>query len=105
MVSKGFLVLLEGNTEAVKKIISVSCGEHGAISEASSVGSTISVVLNSLDNVSKTLLLELLLGNQSVDIVALDGNAPSGADLGGGFDAVRQLGCVFTAVVNFNPVL
>ena len=74
VVVENFLVLLEGNAEAIKKIISVGLAEHGAISEASCVSGAISVVLNSLNNVSESLLLELLLSDNGVEVIALDGN-------------------------------
>ena len=74
MVGKDLLVLLEGNTEAVEEVISVSLAEHGAISEAGCVGSAISVVLNSFNNVSESLLLESLLGEHGVEVIALHGD-------------------------------
>ena len=74
VLSKHLLVLLESNTKAVKEIICVSLGEHGGIGEAGSVGSAVSVILNSFDNVSESLLLESLLSEDGVDIIALDGN-------------------------------
>ena len=74
MLSKHLLVLLESNAEAVEEIISVSLAKHGAIGEAGSVGSAVSVVLNSFNNVSESLLPESLLSEDGVDIIALDGN-------------------------------
>ena len=74
MLGKHLLVLLESNAEAVEEIISVSLAEHGAISEAGSVGCAVSVVLNSFNNVSESLLPESLLSEDGVDIIALDGN-------------------------------
>ena len=74
VLCEDLLVLLEGNAEAIEEIISVGLAEHRAVCEASSVGSAVSMVLNSLNNVSESLGLELLLSNHGVEIIALDGN-------------------------------
>ena len=74
VVGKDLLVLLEGNAKAVKEIISVSLAEHGTVGEASSIGSAVSVVLDSFNDVSESLLLESFLGEHGVEVIALDGD-------------------------------
>ena len=74
VLSHNPLVLLEGDSEGVEEVLSVSLAEHLAVSERGAISGSITVLLNGLNNVSETLILKLLLSNESVDIIALLGN-------------------------------
>ena len=71
MFSKDSLMLFVGDSKAVEEVVSVSFREHGAIREWSAIGSGISVLLNSLNDVSEASLLQGLLGQDSMNISAL----------------------------------
>ena len=63
------LVLFESNGKAVKEIFSVSLAEWSAVLETSLVGVGVSVVLNSLNNVTESEFSESLLGEDRVTII------------------------------------
>ena len=63
------LALVEGNVQAVKKVLSVGIRELRRISEAGAIGLSVGVVLHSLNNVSQALLSEFLLGENHVQVV------------------------------------
>ena len=66
------LLLIEGNAEAVEQVLSVRVGEVTGVIEAQAVGLGVGVVLDGLNNVAETLLSEALLGEDSMDVRALN---------------------------------
>ena len=64
-------VLLECNTKAIEEIIGVSLGEHGGINERSLIGFAVTMLLNGLNNVAKTVSLQGLLSDDRVEVRAL----------------------------------
>jgi len=61
--------LVKGNIEAIQEVLSVSVWELGRVIEARAIGGGISMILNSLDNMTKTISLESLLSNDSMDVL------------------------------------
>ena len=74
MVTENSFILLESDTKAIEKVLSVGSGELGAVCEASAVSCGVGMVLYSFNDVSKTLSFESFLGEDNVDISAWLGN-------------------------------
>ena len=64
-----FLVLLVGNTEALKHVIDVGLAEQGAVLEAGQVGVNVIVIFDCFDYIALSVKLKELLGDKSVTIV------------------------------------
>ena len=63
-------VLLKSNTKAIKKIFGICRGEHRGISERCLKSFAVTVLLNSLNNISKTISLQSLLSENRVEVRA-----------------------------------
>ena len=74
VVTEDSLILLKSDAKAIEEVFSVGSAELGAICEASAVCGSVGVVLYSLNDMSKTLLLESLLSKDGVEIIALLGD-------------------------------
>ena len=69
------LRLLEWNVQAIKKVFGVCITKKSWVFEACAECFSVSVILNSLDNVSKTFSDQVLFGNNSVNVRAVLCNA------------------------------
>lgn len=61
-------MLLESNGEAVEKILAVSLSEWAGVGEAGSKGLGVGMVLDSFNYVSESLGLQVLLGQNSMNV-------------------------------------
>ena len=66
MLSQKTGVLLVGDSKAVKEVINVGLGKLLRVSESGQVTVDVVVLLDGLDNVSVSLQLEHLLGNERI---------------------------------------
>ena len=74
VVAEDSLILLKSDAKAIEEVLSVSSGELGAICKASAVCCSVGVVLYSLNDMSETLFLELLLSKDNVEVAAFLGD-------------------------------
>ena len=72
------LLLIKGNTEAIKEIFGVSLREISRIREASGISCSVGMVLNGFNDVSKTFFSESFLGKDSMHIITLNINIVQG---------------------------